>query len=67
LEGKDNLLRMRQEIPLNDAELAAVDDGLAALERLLDQLADVATPAGPTPRQLRGSELVQVAGSAGKG
>jgi hypothetical protein len=67
LEGKESLLRMRQEIPLNEGELAAVDDGLAALERLLDQLADVATPAGPTPRQLRGSELVQVAGSAGKG
>ena len=61
LEGKENLLRMRQEIPLNEAELAAVDDGLAALEKLLDQLADVATPAGPTPRQLRASELTQIA------
>jgi len=27
LEGKNNLLRMRQEIPLSDAELAALDDG----------------------------------------
>jgi hypothetical protein len=53
---------MRQEIPLNEAELAAVDDGLAALEELLDQLADVATPAGPTPRRLRASELAQIAG-----
>lgn len=61
LEGKENLLRMRQEIPLNEAELAAVDDGVAALEKLLDQLADVATPAGPTPRQLRVSELTQIA------
>jgi hypothetical protein len=61
LEGKENLLRMRQEIPLNEAELAAVDDGLAALEKLLDQLADVATPAGPTPRQLRAPELAQIA------
>jgi len=26
LEGKNNLLRMRQEIPLTDAEAAAVDD-----------------------------------------
>jgi len=67
LEGKANLLRMRQEIPLNEAELAAVDDGLAALQKLLDQLVDVSTPAGPTPRQLRASELVQIAGSeAGK-
>jgi hypothetical protein len=61
LEGKANLLRMRQEVPLNDAELAAVDDGLAALQKLLDQLEDVATPAGPTPRQLRASELVPIA------
>lgn len=65
LEGKENLLRMRQEIPLNEAELAAVDDGLTALEKLLDQLADVATPAGPTPRQLRATELAQIAGTAG--
>ena len=61
LEGKANLLRMRQEIPLNEAELAAVDDGLAALQKLLDQLVDVATPAGPTPGQLRAAELVQIA------
>lgn len=61
LEGKENLLRMRQEIPLSEAELAAVDDGLAALEKLLDQLADVATPAGPTPRQLRAPGLTQIA------
>ena len=58
LEGKDHLLRMRQEIPLNDAELAAVDDGVAALEKLVQQLVDVPTPDGPTPRQLRSSELV---------
>jgi hypothetical protein len=35
LEGKENLLRMRQDIPLSEAELAAVDDGLDALEKLL--------------------------------
>ncbi len=52
LEGKANLLRLRQEIPLSDEERAAVDDGLAAHERLLAQLADVPTPAGPTPREL---------------
>jgi len=60
LEGKQNLLRMRQEIPLRDEELAAVEDGLAAFERLLGALADVPTPAGPTPRQLRAAELVQI-------
>jgi hypothetical protein len=60
VEGKASLLRMRQELPLNDAELAAVDDGLAAFEKLLAQLADVPTPAGPTPRELRASTLVQI-------
>lgn len=28
LEGKENLLRLRQEIPLGEAELAAVTDGI---------------------------------------
>jgi integrase len=52
LQGKANLLQLRQEIPLNDSELAAVDDGVAAMEKLLEQLADIPTPAGPTPREL---------------
>lgn len=51
LQGKANLLQLRQEIPLNDSEMAAVDDGVAAGEKLLEQLADVPTPAGPTPRE----------------
>lgn len=52
LEAKANLLRLGQEIPLTEDEAAAVDDGLEALERLCMQLADVPTPAGPTPREL---------------
>jgi hypothetical protein len=60
LEGKNNLLRMRQEIPLSDAELAALDDGVSALESLLSRLADVPTPAGPTPLQLRDTALIQI-------
>jgi hypothetical protein len=52
LEGRDNLLRLRQEIPLNESELAAVEEGIAAHERLIDNLRDVPTPAGPTPRQM---------------
>ena len=43
---------MRQEIPLTDAEAAAVDDGASALDSLLKHLANVPTPAGPTPLQL---------------
>ncbi|MCI3270628.1 tyrosine-type recombinase/integrase [Streptomyces sp. 7R015] len=52
LEAKGNLLKMRASIPLTEDEQAAVDDGQAALDRLLDRLADTPTPAGPTPRQL---------------
>jgi integrase len=59
LEGKTHLLRLLQEIPLGDAEQAAVEDGLTAYENLLLKLADVPTPAGPTQRQI-GAELVQI-------
>ncbi|MCX4425996.1 tyrosine-type recombinase/integrase [Streptomyces mirabilis] len=51
LEAKDNLQRMLATIPLSDEEQAAVSDGHAALNRLLDRLASVPTPSGPTPRQ----------------
>jgi integrase len=52
LEARDNLQKMTAAIPLTDDERAAVDDGQAAIERLLAKLADTPTPAGPTPRQL---------------
>jgi integrase len=52
LEGKAGLLRLKQEIPLTDAEAAAVEDGVTAFDKLLAQLTDVPTPAGPTPREL---------------
>lgn len=52
LEAKENLQRMLAAVPLTDDERDAVDDGQAALDKLLDRLADVPTPAGPTPRQL---------------
>jgi hypothetical protein len=56
LEGKANLLRMKQELALTEEEIAAVDDGLAALDTLQQELTDVPTPAGPTPRQLQGEK-----------
>jgi integrase len=59
LEGKANLLRLLQEIPLGEAEEAAVEDGVAAYEKLLLKLTDIPTPAGPTQRQI-GSDLVQI-------
>ncbi len=52
LEAKDNLQRMLAAIPLTDDERGAVDDGQAVLDKLLERLADVPTPAGPTPRQI---------------
>jgi hypothetical protein len=42
-------------IPLTDDERAAVDDGQEALDKLLERLADIPTPAGPTPHQLVGN------------
>jgi hypothetical protein len=63
LEGKSNLLRMRQEIPLTDAEIVALDDGVSALDSLLNRLADVPTPSGKTPLQIREQSLVQIAGT----
>ncbi|MGK2880000.1 MAG: tyrosine-type recombinase/integrase [Mycobacterium sp.] len=52
LEAKDNLQRMRVTIPLTEDERAAVDDGHAAVTALLDRLAHIPTPAGPTPHEL---------------
>ncbi|WP_316781624.1 hypothetical protein [Streptomyces sasae] len=52
LEAKENLQKMPAAIPLTDDERAAVDDGQAALDQLLERLTDVPTPAGPTPRQI---------------
>jgi hypothetical protein len=52
LEARGNLQRMLAQLPLTDDERAAVEDGTAAVERLLERLTDVPTPSGPTPRQL---------------
>jgi hypothetical protein len=55
LEARTNLQRMLQEIPLRDEERAAVEDGLVAVEKLYEKLADVPMPDGSTPRELNGS------------
>ncbi|WP_084276350.1 tyrosine-type recombinase/integrase [Erwinia mallotivora] len=44
LEGKHNLIRMLQEIPLTEVERAAVEDGIEAMTRLTNSLQKVATP-----------------------
>lgn len=52
LEAKGNLQRMLSEIRLTDDERTAVIEGSTAVDKLLDRLTDVPTPAGPTPREL---------------
>jgi integrase len=52
LQTRDNLLKMLQEIPLSDEERAAVDGDVQALNRLLERLSTVPTPAGTLPGQL---------------
>lgn len=43
---------MLQEIPLSEEERAAVEDGVEAMEKFCQQLANVPTPSGSTPNQL---------------
>jgi len=52
LEAEDNLQRIIASIPLTDDERAAVDDGQAALDQLLERLAHVPTPSEAPPRQI---------------
>ena len=49
--GKANLLRLRQDIPLNDDELKAVDGDIVAQNELVAKLSHVPTPDGPVPQQ----------------
>lgn len=53
LEAKNGLQRLAVEIPLTDTERAAVEGDQAAVDHLIEQLTDVRTPSGPTPRSLR--------------
>ena len=53
LEAKTHLQRMLQQIPLTEAETAAVEEGVTALEQLQMQLLDVSTPSGQTPREMQ--------------
>ena len=53
LESRANMQRLLVEIPLMEDERAAVENDSGALDRLLDRLADVPTPSGRTPREMR--------------
>lgn len=67
IEGKANLSKMLEEIPLTDEEVAAVEGGIELHQKLLDRLADVPTPAGPTPRELGTYPLIDETSSNGSG
>lgn len=44
LEGRQNLLKLMQEIPLTDDEQAAVANDIQAVDKLLNKLTGGATP-----------------------
>ncbi len=52
VEGKANLVRMLEVIKLTEDERLLVEEGVTLHETLIEKLADVPTPAGPTPRDL---------------
>jgi integrase len=52
-EAQGNLIHMLQQIPLTEAEQAAVVDGLTAVSHLYGQLADTVAPDGRTPYQVQ--------------
>jgi len=60
IEARANLQRMMQAIPLTNEERAAVEDGIEAMEKLTNQLIDVPTPAGQTPRQMQNSAFISL-------
>jgi len=55
VEGKANLVRMLEFVSLTDDEKLLVTEGIELHQDLIEKLADVPTPAGPTPRDLRTS------------
>jgi hypothetical protein len=48
LEGRQNLLKLMQEIPLTDDEQAAVENDIQAVDKLLNKL-----PGGATSGNMR--------------
>jgi len=55
VEGKANLVRMLEFVSLTDDEKLLVTEGIELHQELIEKLADVPTPAGPTPRDLNTS------------
>jgi integrase len=55
IEGKANLVRMLEFVRLTDEEKLLVTEGIELHQELIEKLADVPTPVGPTPRELERS------------
>ena len=52
VEGQANLVRMLEFVKLTEDERLLVNEGIELHQSLIEKLADVPTPAGPTPREL---------------
>jgi hypothetical protein len=52
LEGKANLVRMLEYVQLTEDEHLLVTEGIELHQTLIERLADLPTPVGPTPRAL---------------
>lgn len=52
LKVKDGIQQMLEQLDLTTDEREALEGDREAVEALLDRLANVPTPAGPTPSQL---------------
>lgn len=66
VEGKANLVRMLEFVSLTEDEKLLVTEGIELHQALIEKLADVPTPAGPTPRELetqrQGEAMIPVKG-----
>ena len=52
IEGQANLLRMLEFVQLTEEEKLLVTEGVELHQALIEHLADVPTPTGPTPREM---------------
>ena len=57
LEGQANLLHMLEFVQLTDEEKQLVTEGIELHQALIEQLADVPTPTGLTPREMETQEV----------
>ena len=56
VEGKANLVHMLEFVHLTEEEKLLVTEGIELHQELIEKLADVPTPAGPTPRELEATQ-----------